>query len=355
MADIEMLEAPAQWNLPDVLIVEILCRSDSATVGRARALSSKWNHILTSFEFLQKSYKFNLERQHSLLMHVFFPNWTGDRNSIIRVDSKTGNRLFCTLPPEVHHCQNMEVVGIENGIVCIAYNMHGEIKQILIWNMLTQSSKIIPPPDYFGYTTTWHHVLALAYIPQTTTYCIVHAFKQNLFNGLLYYTVYSSATENWSEFVGLEGNLSRLSSEYVSMNDEVSWINYVADTYQTPDSVITYSVLGAGWRRLNIPEKCRARAHRLLNFKGKVSLASYPTARDQYALVVRSISQKTDGEDLITLTDDAEDDGTGLRQILILRIQESEDYLRRHLQCGRWPADLNIQSIAPHCQGLFPI
>ncbi|MED6223109.1 hypothetical protein PIB30_070804 [Stylosanthes scabra] len=316
MADIEMPEAPAQWNLPDDLIVEILCRSDSATIGRARALSSKWNHILTSFEFLQKSYKCNLERQHSLLMHVFFPNWTGDRNSMIRVDSRTGNRLFCTLPPEVHRCQNMEVVGIENGIVCIAYNMHGESKHILIWNMLTQSSKIIPPADHFDYTTTQHHVLALAYIPQTTTYCIVHAFKHNLFDGLLFYTVYNS---------------------------------------------------------------CRAGAHRLLNFKGKVSLASYPTARDQYALVVRSISQKTDGslkwklelnleglrlyeqpkffigEDLITLTDDAEDDGTGLRQILLSRIQESEDYLRRHLQCGRWPADLNIQSITPHCQGLFPI
>ncbi|MED6123530.1 hypothetical protein PIB30_049988 [Stylosanthes scabra] len=197
MADIEMLEAPAQWNLPDDLIVEILCRSDPATVGRSRALSSKWNQILTNFEFLQKSYKINLKRQHSLLMHVFFPNWTDNRNSMIRVDSKT---------------------------------------EFLRW-------------------TTLLHCLQLS-------------------------------TETWSEFVGLEGNLSRLSSEYVSINGEVSWINYGGDTYQSPDSVITYSVLSEGWRRLIIPEKCKAGAHRLLNFKGKVSLASYPIAKDQYALVV---------------------------------------------------------------------
>ncbi|MED6191308.1 hypothetical protein PIB30_115045, partial [Stylosanthes scabra] len=84
-----MLDAPAQWNLPDDLIVEILCRSNPATVGRSRAMSHKWKHILTSFEFLQKSYTCNLERQHSLLIHVFFPNWTGNMNSIIRVDSNT--------------------------------------------------------------------------------------------------------------------------------------------------------------------------------------------------------------------------------------------------------------------------
>ncbi|MED6178831.1 hypothetical protein PIB30_111250, partial [Stylosanthes scabra] len=286
IADIEMLDAPAQWNLPDDLIVEILYRSNPAIVGRSRAMSHKWKHILTSFEFLQKSYTCNLERQHSLLIHVFFPNWTGNMNSIIRVDSNKGNRLFCTLPPEVHDCQNMDIVGIENGIVCLAYNMHGESKQILIWNMLTQSSKIIPPPDHFDYSTSRHHVLALTYIPRTTTYCIVHAFKQNFDNGLLFYTVYSSATETWSEFVALEGNLTRLGSEYISINGEVSWINYSGDTYQSPESVITYSVLGKAWKRLIIPGNCKIGASKLLHFEGKVSLASYPTAKDQYGLVV---------------------------------------------------------------------
>ncbi|MED6117537.1 hypothetical protein PIB30_110897, partial [Stylosanthes scabra] len=202
---------------------------------------------------------------------------------------------------------------------------------------------------------------------------------QNFDNGLLFYTVYSSATETRSEFVALEGNLTRLGSEYISINGEVSWINYSGDTYQSPESVITYSMLGKAWKRLIISGNCKIGASKLLHFKGKVSLASYPTAKDQYGLVVRSITQKSDGslkwklelnleglrlyeepkffigEDLITLTDDTEDDGTGLRQILLSRILESEDYLRRHLQCGRWPVDLNIQSIAPHCQGLFPI
>ncbi|MED6210654.1 hypothetical protein PIB30_066213 [Stylosanthes scabra] len=233
-------------------------------ITRCRAVSRKWRQILTSFEFLHKSYKLNMDSFPSSSMSSFL----------------TG---------------------------------------------------------------------------MSTTYCIIHAFKRYLDDPLIFYTVYSSATKRWSDFEACEGNLTRLGSEYVSLGGEVSWINYTGDNFESPDSVITYSIIDASWRKMCIPAKCKSGSHKLLNFKGQVSIASYPTDDNQYMITVRSITYRIDGslrwkgqlkleglrryeqpkffihEDLITLTEETEEIGTGQREILLSRIQESKDYLRRHL------------------------
>ncbi|MED6111577.1 hypothetical protein PIB30_053499 [Stylosanthes scabra] len=228
-----------------------------------------------------------------------------------------------------------------------------EPKQILTWNMLTRTSRQIPPPEYFHYSARCHHLFALTYIPQSTTYCIIHAFKLNLDDRVIFYTVYSSATKTWYGYNACEGNLRRLGSEYLSVAGTFSWLNYNGVDNAFSDSLITYSVIDESWRKIGIPAKCKAGPHKLLNFKGKVSIATYPAPyTNQYIIVVRSLIEKRD--DQITLTEEPGENGTESRQILLSRIREPKDYLRRHLQCGIWPSDINIQSIAQYCQGLFP-
>ncbi|MED6159654.1 hypothetical protein PIB30_044218 [Stylosanthes scabra] len=373
-------DPPPQWNLPNDLIVEILCRTDPSTIGKCRTLSRQWNDLLTNFDFLHRSYNFNKEKQLSICIHVFFPNWNCNRHSLIRVDSKRGNRLYCTLPPQLQYCQNLDIVGIENGIICLTYNMEHGTKQILAWNMLTQTSRRIPEPEYFHCSSRCHNLFAFTYIPQSTTYCIMHDFKLNLHDPVIFYTVYSSATRAWSQHSTLEGNPLRLGPQYLSMTGTISWLNYNGPDNSFPDLLITYSVVDDSWTSIGILARWRAGSHKLLNFTGKLSVASYPTApTNQYMVVVRSLIQRRDGsqkwiaqlkldglkryeqpkffidEDLITLTDEAAQNGIGTRQILLSRIREPEDYLWHHLQCGAWSANINIQSIDEYSPALFPI
>ncbi|MED6181965.1 hypothetical protein PIB30_024438 [Stylosanthes scabra] len=151
------------------------------------------------------------------------------------------------------------------------------------------------------------------------------------------------------------------------------------ETYDVPESFMTYSIVNDSWSIVGIPQKLRLNSQLLLTYNGKSCLANHPTNVDNYSMMIKSIEEQKDGslkwkteleveglkiyerpklfldDNLISLTNDNEEAEMPLTQILLSRFKESEDYLRHHLQCGVWPTKINIKSIHQLGLGVFPI
>ncbi|RYR33953.1 hypothetical protein Ahy_A10g048650 [Arachis hypogaea] len=321
-------------SLPKDLIIYILCKTDPATVCRCKLLSHDWRKTLSAFEFVSKYYQLFSKAHPSILIH--------GKNCFIRLDPKRGNRLFFPLLAELGDADKLMVIGIENGNICLSYNMLQHEAKIIVWNAFTGSKRQILPPKFLGFKV-FFPAFAFAYFPKSMHYCILHTFKRNLQEDFIFYSVYSFEDQQWTKISASEGMRGKVGPDYVAENGQIFLIHFTGEDYQFADSILIYSIIKKTFYILPIRDRYRSKCQFLLRYQGFFSFLSHPKDENNYTICIWSIINTKDecfkwkstlklkglstydnpklfvDNDLISLVDDTKQTGIDLKEIVLSR------------------------------------
>ncbi|MED6123372.1 hypothetical protein PIB30_048547 [Stylosanthes scabra] len=248
-------------NLPDELIMEVLIRSNHQTMCRCRLLSRGWNIKLQSYEFLSKHYQRWSRPQSSVFIHIYFPQWTTDPNSFLRVSLKQGKVLTLPSMSSFYPGEIVKVHGIVNGNMCLSLKLSRTCERLAVWNMFSEKTKEIPALPAFS-CKTLRDQFAFTYFPNSIYYCIIHTFKCPL--TLEPQHIYYCKSDKWTRTIGCEGCVGNIHADYVSSEGVVYWLNFQPQQHHIPNSIVACSVVMKGINVYTIPDKCKSRMHSLV-------------------------------------------------------------------------------------------
>ncbi|MED6195904.1 hypothetical protein PIB30_042229 [Stylosanthes scabra] len=280
--------------LPTDLVIKILLRTDTPTIGRCRCVSNEWNQILTSEAFLSKHHNLCSTLQSSFLFHVWFSQWHGSPNAFFRICSNTGQPLYFPLLPHLRNCVDVNIIGNQKGNLCISYKDEDKKVKILIWNVLTSQKRLVPGPPNDGFQVLLC-TLSFTYVPGTVHYYIIHTYRSRLDNEFLIYQLYSSEDHKWSRTKGCAGDIYKLGPGSIALNGEVYWINYSATANNIPESIISYLVVSRRWNVLNLPPNYHSVCHSLLEHQGRVALLYLPAHTNDHTMSIVSLRENLNG------------------------------------------------------------
>ncbi|MED6203671.1 hypothetical protein PIB30_001366 [Stylosanthes scabra] len=366
-------------TLPDDIILEILSRADSVVIGRSRTLSKFWNEALWAPEFVLRHTMSQTRKHKSVIVHASYLHAREKIDSLIRILPSTGTRTYVALPTKLTGSGAFNLVGCENGMLCITEKGHGNNANILLYSMLTQSENLI---SYPAKVTQRNKVLmyAFTYHPMTLDYCNFHGFQKNVGDRLWGYTIYSSNTKQWSNVVACHGDLSTMGNKYCSNLGTIYWIKFASNQSNHAESVVAYSVTLDQFNNYIIPYKRRGGKHALIKYKGNVCLANIVNDNGrQHTTTLWTVSSIVDQtfkwkatlkisnlrryvnpfffikSDLVCITDDCRDTHGELDAIILSRFQTNQPFARHHILCGGCGHQLQIKYVDEIVPSIYPV
>ncbi|MED6152507.1 hypothetical protein PIB30_092781 [Stylosanthes scabra] len=280
-------------SLPNDLIIEVFLRTDLPTVARCRCISRYWRDILQSDAFLSQYSQVCYAMQPSLLLHVWFSQWNGNSESLFRICSSSGKRLYFPPLPNIRSCVDVSIVGNQHGNLCISYINEAGKLELLVWNVLTGAKRLIPGPPNDGFPV-FLPTLSFAHIPGFVHYSIVHTFRKRLDDQFFMYQVYSSQNHTWSPTRGSLGQVYRLGSASVTLNGVIYWINFSGQSDDTPESIISFCVANREFNILNLPPNYHSICRSLILYEDRIALLYLPANTNNYTASIVSLRKKFD-------------------------------------------------------------
>ncbi|MED6182609.1 hypothetical protein PIB30_030089 [Stylosanthes scabra] len=306
--------------------------------------------------------------QRSILIHATFPRWRGQTDSLICLEPENRRRRFSTLPPSLIPSEGFELIGTENGIICINHKSSDYKPKTLIWNMPTGDEKRISYPAHVAFSSKVL-MYAFAYNSKSYNYSIFHAFQKNIQDKLWGYTVYSSVKQEWSEVVACRGSLSNIGPEFCTNNGIIYWIKYVSAGSNVPESLVAYSVISDEFNNYIIPHTHRNGSHSLVKMddtimclaicregngkKHTVTFWSIMDANDG-TYKMKSVYQINDlqrynhlkffiDDDLFCLVDETRTSREELTSIFLSKINDMKPHGRHYIHCGTWNHPVQVR------------
>ncbi|CAN0928903.1 F-box protein CPR1 [Linum grandiflorum] len=187
-----MAGAAAAYLTEDIVINILLRLPVAACIARFRCVCKSWQNLLSDPNFIRKTLFFRNSDDEKALQVL-----------IIGCGSSPGNfyslHSFETLRP-IEGCdqpsplppvggQASEIIGICDGIVCMAYTdvdaTFGDVPcNIILWNPATSEAKILPPCPVHPVGTPWQRPLKVngeytgfGFNPQTKDYKVIRLLE----------------------------------------------------------------------------------------------------------------------------------------------------------------------------------
>ncbi|RYR03790.1 hypothetical protein Ahy_B06g083108 isoform A [Arachis hypogaea] len=146
---LEELSSPSP-NLPMEIMLKIFYLCDVSTILNTQATCRFWRKNLSSYAFLEEIARRCKSKSCSLFAHFGYSfDWTKSLDWVMNMSALTGETSPLYFPFLLTTKGWFQIVGVENGIVCIRYSSIGNKRYLLTWNPISRYSKIISNPNKY--------------------------------------------------------------------------------------------------------------------------------------------------------------------------------------------------------------
>ncbi|MED6110057.1 hypothetical protein PIB30_039403 [Stylosanthes scabra] len=256
-------EEPVLPAIPDDIIIEIFARSDAKTVGRVRTLSTFWNQILSSNDFIWMHLKHAKKRHPSAFVHFGMKGPRSIGSWVMRFNTGAGNRELFTMPFLRNNQGKIEFVGSENGNIALRNVCDRHARALIVCNPATSTVRSIDDPMlHAGLFGTCAY--AFVYKPNTLDYFWIYIYKRSIVDAHCVITSYSSVTRSWDTGVLCPVYVQVLDPKYVVHNRKVYWISWNRRGVTKPQCIVQYCLESKEFSHILIPIWSRSNMTRLL-------------------------------------------------------------------------------------------
>ncbi|RYR35224.1 hypothetical protein Ahy_A10g050366 [Arachis hypogaea] len=177
-----------------------------------------------------------------------------------------------------------QIVGVENGIVCIRYSSMGNKSYLLTWNPISRYSKIISDPNKH-YCEGCVFLYSFLYYPNTLDYALLHVYMENPDSSTCVLTMYT---------IPCPENARRLNSAYVSVNGVVYWVSVITDEEDIqPPYIVSFNIITYSFDQISLPNEGLQGSHTLLVRSGHLCVAANIGDDYSYNSVIWELDQNS--------------------------------------------------------------
>ncbi|XP_015935248.1 uncharacterized protein LOC107461289 [Arachis duranensis] len=276
-------------ELPDEIIWQILVRCEPKTASRCKVLNSVWNQSISSPEFAKQSTTHNAHNNAIIVLQFGYPNFIQPINWISMLYAESGVPLDAQLPIQGPHIFDWSIIGSDKGLIAINYSTDGVGSDFLIWNPLTGAQRHIADPfgrdiqmdtNNFGFT----------YDLDSQAYYICHVYKNTNIDHELNWRVYNSIDDLWEDGSLDQHSIQKLGPTTLMYKGHAVWINWVGPSFNTPHSIVMFSLKYRTIERFRIPSIAKNQLNYITLFRGYLCYVSYATGLPNSSLMLWKVN-----------------------------------------------------------------
>ncbi|MED6127994.1 hypothetical protein PIB30_093372 [Stylosanthes scabra] len=368
-------------NLGNELLWRIFAKTDPKTAVRCRVLNKVWWARLMTPLFAKHNFKENKEKNMHLIVGLGRPPSHENSGLLLRVDMDTRIQHEGTVPEDISHYGNFQIIGSSHGIIYLKFYMGSVDSGIAIWNPLTRK-KESATDESRKHITHAVSLYAFGHIFDNLDFAIVHVFKKYFHQTALNWCLYSNTARNWDCTGTFESSVQKLGPTNVVHRGVVYWIGWEGVAVPRPKYVITFNLRTKAFAEKDIPQSAKRMYHTLSCVKDFVVLISTDTLGFKNAINIFQVTcyDKPDftfermfrmptmalpytpamfaGKFLITAVEARSGQYCGNdaeRTDLLISKHNCEALTSEHLLHRIWREIMCLKSITPHSHGFYKV
>ncbi|MED6112853.1 hypothetical protein PIB30_065482 [Stylosanthes scabra] len=212
--------------------------------------------------FAKPNFRENKEKNMHLIVGLGRPPSHENSVLLLRVDMDTRMQHEGTVPEDISHYGNFQIIGSSHGIICLKFYMGSIDSGITIWNPFTRK-KESATDESRKHITHAVSLYAFGHIFDTLDYAIVHVFKKYFHQTALNWCLYSNTTRNWDCTSTFESSVQKLGPTNVVHRGVVYWIGWEGVLVPHPKSMITFNLRTKAFAKKDIPQSAKRMYHTL--------------------------------------------------------------------------------------------